>query len=324
MASPEMRSGQVCVVGSLNMDLVVRSPRLPEPGETLLGSSFATFPGGKGANQAVAARRAGAAVRMIGALGEDSHGSELLGLLATEGIDAGHVVRRRGVPTGVALITVGEDTGENTIVVAGGANQTLTVAEVQAAERRIARAAVLVAQLETPIEAVAAALAIARRAAVPPVTILNAAPACSLPAELLASVDFLVVNRSEAAIVAGASDASLEDVDERLAARGASGVVLTLGAAGALAWTRRAGVERRWRVPAFQVNAVDTVGAGDAFVGSFAATIASGGAVEDALTRAAAAGALATTRRGAIPSLPSRHEVDELLAAQPAIRSRAE
>lgn len=327
----------VCIVGSLNMDLIVRSPRLPAPGETLLGGEFLTLPGGKGANQAVAAARAsggGAGVTMIGAVGDDEYGRRMLEIVGKERINVAPVRRRQDSPTGIAIITVAMTGGENTIVVAGGANQTLTAAEIEDSADAIRGAGVLLMQLESPLEAVSAACAIARDGSSPapgvgPVTtILNAAPAQRLPRAITARLDYLLVNRSEAAVLTGLTETTDPlRLIEALLELGPRGVVLTLGAQGAVARVRDERAtrgDRAWTVPAFKVNPVDTVGAGDAFAGTFAAALAAGSDLSAALTMAAGAGALATTRHGAIPSLPALADIRALIAAQPTIRAQEE
>lgn len=315
--------GGVCVLGSINMDLVVRTPRLPRAGETILGGPYRTCPGGKGANQAVAAARAGARVSFIGAVGDDAHGAEMRRVLAADGVDLSRVRTVADEATGVALITV-EEGGENTIVVASGANGRVGRADVLAAEGTLAACGVVLAQLEVPMEAVEAAaeLASARGATF----VLNAAPGAALPEALLARVGVLVVNRGEAALIAG-GDAEPEALARRLLAMGAAGgagaeeraVVVTLGAEGALLAVLDGGVAR---VPAVRVRPVDTVGAGDCFVGVLAAELARGAPLAEGCRLASAAAALSTTRAGAIPSLPARAEVESFLGAGCAVGGR--
>lgn len=297
-------SKSILVVGSLNMDLVVSVPRHPRPGETLLGGAFHTFPGGKGANQAVAAARLGAPVGMIGRLGADKFGDALLATLQNDGVDTRWVQQDAQAASGVALITVSAD-GQNTIVVAAGANGRLSTADVQAAEDAFADAVVVVLQLEIPLPAVEAAARLGRKhgAAV----VLNPAPAQPLSAELLALADYLVPNQSELELLSGEPD--LERGIRVLLERSVRNLVVTLGERGAR-WVSAAGSVE---VPAFAVRAVDTVAAGDAFVGAFAAALAEGRPVQDALLRGNAAGALAVTRAGAQPSLPARVELDDFL-----------
>ncbi len=313
---------RICVLGSINMDLVVRTPRLPAAGETILGGSFEMFPGGKGANQAVAAARMGAGVSLIGRVGDDEHGRRMLEVLRGDGIDVSRVVVTAGVATGVGFVTV-VDGGENTIVVAPGANAVLTPADVGAARETIANADVLLMQLEVPVETVTHAAALARDAGA--TVILNAAPARTLPMELLASTDVLAVNETEAAILAGRGAGAWGERETltRLRNTGIETVVLTRGPRGA-AYAHGA---ERGEAAGFVIEAADTVGAGDAFVDTLATRWAehqiSAGradvdvmAVLDTLCWANAAGALACAGRGAIPSLPARAEVVNLLRCQ--------
>ncbi|MBK8974438.1 MAG: ribokinase [Planctomycetes bacterium] len=309
-ASGERTSPALCVVGSINMDLVVGTPRLPERGETVLGGPFATHPGGKGANQAVAAARLGARVAMVGRVGDDDFGRQLTAGLRADGVDVEHVRTAPGVATGIAAITV-EHGGENTIVVAPGANARLTVDDVAAARAVLEAAAAVVLQLEVPLPTVAAAVAHARAAGVR--VILNAAPAARLPPDLLPQVDVLVVNRGEGRLLAGSAAPGDDDTSlcRALRALGPRLVVLTRGAEGALALGPDGAVSQ----PAFAVATVDTVAAGDAFVGALAVGLAADTALAPALRFACAAGALATTRHGAQPSLPTTAAMEAFLAA---------
>jgi ribokinase len=306
-----MKPGRICVVGSINMDLVVRSPRLPRPGETVLGGPFRTSPGGKGANQAVAAQRMQAAVAMVGCVGDDAHGPQLIELLRENGIDTAHVRACPGETTGVALITVDDSTGENTIIVAGGANQRLTADDVEQARDAIARADALLMQLESPLEAVTAATRIARETGTK--VVLNAAPAAVLPERLLGALDVLIVNQGEAATLSGRvneSDAvDTKSIAQQLRESGPAAVVVTLGGQGALV----VDAQMDLTVPALEVEPVDTVGAGDAFAGALAAGLAQEMSLDEAARLAAAAGSLATMKVGAIPALPQRGEVDARL-----------
>ena len=303
---------KVCVVGSVNMDIVVRCPRLPRPGETLLGSSYKAFPGGKGANQAVAAARLGARVTLVGAVGDDAHGRELFKTLEGEAIDLSHLFVRSGRASGLAMITVAEG-GENTIIVAPGANATLTADEVSLARVAIETSDVLLMQLETPTSAVLAAAKIAADAGKP--VILNAAPARAIPPELARLVSVLVVNRTEAGILGGL-DPSVEPsrLALRLADAGPTAVGLTLGSQGAVGAHRN----RPKRGGGFSVQGVDSVGAAFGWPAVHAAFRAKSpdefALLDLALAMASAAGALATTKAGAIPSLPHKGEVDALVA----------
>lgn len=311
-------ANSVCVVGSVNMDLVVRTPRLPRPGETILGGAYRTFPGGKGANQAVAAARLGAKTSLIAAIGDDAHGIKLKAVLEAESLDLSRLLVRKGEATGLGLITV-DDAGENIIVVSPGANATLAADDIRAAEGAISGCDCLLMQLETPSATVLEAARIARSAN--KAVILNAAPARAIAPELIKLVDVLIVNRTEAAILLQ-MDPSLEPA--RLALRlpelGPTAVILTLGSQGSILAYKG----RPRRIPTPSVQSVDAVGAGDAFCGGLAAYWAPVHAaarersgdefrhVERAVLIASAAGALAATRSGAIPSLPKLAEVEPL------------
>lgn len=296
--------GRVLVVGSLNMDLDVFVPRLPQTGETILGGTFATIPGGKGANQAVAAARMGAAVTMIGRVGNDDYGQTLHRLAAQDGIDTSHIEIDPKEPTGVALITVDTE-GRNTIVVASGANRTLTADHIRAAEQAFSTADVLVTQLESPLDVVSEAVNLAVKCGIH--VVLNPAPARSLSVELLSKVEFLIPNEGEAMHIAGSE--SLEAAIPNLLGLGVRHLIITLGEQGALLVTS----EGRKQFPAHQVEAIDTVAAGDAFVGAFATGIAEGLSLEDAIQLGNTAGAVSVTRRGAQPSLPTRADVHNFL-----------
>ena len=300
----------ITVVGSINMDLVVRAPRFAHPGETIIGESFVTIPGGKGANQAVAAQRLGGTVAMIGGVGEDAFGTAMAHGLAEEGIDVRHVDVRGGWASGVALITVNAD-GENTIVVVPGANGTLTVDDVTLARDVILAADILVLQLEIPMAVVHAAATVAHDAG--RLVILNAAPAAALPDSLLPLVDYLIVNETELFIVAGPAAQDQQTAVRGLQERGAGSIVVTLGGAGARLLPRQGAPTL---VRAYVVDVVDTTAAGDAFVGAFAVALSEGLPPADALRRGNAAGALTVTRAGAQPSLPTRDEVEAWLRAR--------
>src|SRR5690554_808117 len=302
----------VVVVGSLNMDLVVRAPRIPAPGETLLGGEFHTVPGGKGANQAVAAARLGARVSMVGRLGADDFATQLLANLEADGIDHSAVIQDASTTTGVALIVVADD-GQNSIVVASGANMQVTPDDVDAAAETIAAADVLLLQLEIPLDAVQRAAEIAHEHGVP--VVLNPAPARDLPADLLSRVDVLIPNESETALLTGLpvdTRAELEAAARTLLDRGISTAILTLGARGAMLAT---GSEVEI-IPTFKVQPVDTTAAGDAFVAGFSVALAEGKPVAEAVRWGNAAGALAATRLGAQTSLPRRAELEQLLLQQ--------
>ena len=271
------------VVGSSNTDLVIQCDRLPKPGETLLGGAFARFAGGKGANQAVAAARAGVRVTFIGAHGNDDFGRAAKAGLRREGIDVRYFRERRQVPSGIALILVGGRDRQNLIAVARSANDTLSAADVRAARSVFRQADAVVAQLEVPLAAVQAAAELAAAAGIP--FILNPAPARKLPANLLRLVDTLTPNEHEVGVVG----------------KGARRTVVTLGARGV-----RVGKQR---IPAPKVKPVDTVGAGDCITAWLAVGIAEGLPLEEAARRAVNAASIAVTRPGAQPGMPYRREV---------------
>jgi ribokinase len=303
-------TARVVVVGSLNMDLVIRSTRMPRAGETILGGDFHMVPGGKGANQAVAASRLGARVSMVGRVGDDAFGRELLRNLAADGIDHTFVHNDATSATGVALIVV-DDAGQNSIVVASGANMDLSPSDVDGAAATLRSTDVLLLQLESPLETVVHAAELAHAHGV--TVILNPAPARPLPEKLLALVDVLVPNESESALLTGMP---VDNVDQAAAASaelrraGVGTVILTLGERGALL-AEQTGT----RVfPAFEVEPVDTTAAGDAFLAGLAVTLAEGKRLDEAVQWANAAGALATTKLGAQTSLPTRQAVERLLA----------
>ena len=302
---------RICVVGSLNMDLVIRSPHIPQPGETILGSDFQTFPGGKGANQAVAAARLGAHVSMVGRLGQDSFADVLLENLGASGVDTTYITTDPGAASGVALIVV-DDRGENSIVVASGANIEVDAGQVEAAGDRIASADVLVLQLEIPLPAVIRSAEIAREHAV--TVVLNPAPARELPDELFGLVDVLVPNETEIALLSGqaaATQAELIRAARSLLDRGVASVVITLGSRGALLANQ---ANRGEIIPGFKVDPIDTTAAGDAFVAGLAVHLGGGSPLPEAIRWGNAAGALATMRLGAQTSAPSRSEVEQLIS----------
>ena len=300
-------SGKIVVVGSLNMDLVVNASRHPQIGETILGGRFATFPGGKGANQAVAAARMGAQVSMIGCVGRDSFGEQLIQVASQDGIDTHYIGQVDGEATGIALITVDRE-GRNTIVVASGANLSLTPQELHKAERAFQRANVLVTQLESPMETVEAAIALAVKNQLP--VVLNPAPAQPLKPEIFARVDYLIPNEREAMQISESE--TLEGAIHRLQSLGVRNLIITLGEQGVLVITDQG----RQEIPAYRVQAVDTVAAGDAFVGAFACGLSEGMELSEAVRLGNAAAAISVTRAGAQPSLPMRKEVNEFVGGQ--------
>jgi ribokinase len=301
------RPTRIVVVGSANTDLVVRVPTLPRPGETVLGGTFASVGGGKGANQAVAAARAGGQVAFVAKVGADAMGDAAIAGYRAEGIDTTHVTHDAAMPSGVALILV-DAAGENSIAVAGGANDRLLPADVDRAREAIAAADVLLVQLEIPLETVRHAVALAKVAGVP--VILNPAPARPLDAALLADVAILTPNETEAEVLTGhrVTHEHAADAAERLLSLGATAVAITLGGHGAFVRERSAVVH----VPAFAVAPVDTVAAGDVFNGCLAVAVAEGRGLVEAVRFASAAAAIAVTRRGAQDSAPTRHEIEAL------------
>lgn len=279
------------VVGSINLDLVASGAPLPGPGETVTGANFAQHPGGKGANQALAARRLGAQVHMVGCVGDDALADPAMALLRKDGVDVSAVMSEIGLSTGVALIAVSPE-GENQIIVASGANDHVSASDVAG----LPVCDIVLSQLEVPVPAVEAAArfvqATAGRLAI------NLAPAKPVPQELLAAADLLIVNEIEAAFYGEALHA------------GEGMVALTLGGDGAVLFERG---EEIARAPAFSVDVIDTTGAGDTFCGALAVGLAEGKAPEASLRFASAAAALAVTKPGAQPSLPNRPEVDAFL-----------
>ena len=292
---------RIVIVGSANMDVVGLAERLPRPGETVLGDDFVMTPGGKGANQAIAAARAGGACTFLGAIGSDAFGVTINARLTAAGVDTTHVRTSYGT-SGVAVIMV-DRAGENAILVSPGANSTFV--DLRDTERDVITAAdVMVCQQEIPTATVTAAAQVARAAGTR--VVLNAAPARELSPELLAAVDLLVVNESEAAAITGSAE---PDMDGRLAV--VSRVVLTLGGDGAW-YADREG--RSERIPAFRVAVADTTAAGDAFTGALAVAWGEGRDLVEAVRWASAAGAACVRTVGAYPSLPTRAEIDAVYA----------
>jgi ribokinase len=299
----------IVVIGSSNTDMVLKVPRVPAAGETILGRSFSIAAGGKGANQAVAAARAGRNVHFISCVGDDDNGRRAVEGYCQDGIDVSAVAVSPDTPTGVALIFVGDD-GENSIGVASGANAELTPDHIQAARDTIESAAIVLMQLEVPLETVKAATAIAKNAGVP--VMLDPAPALPLSDDLLANVSFLTPDETEAELLTGTrieDEATAATVAEQLVARGVQTVLLTRGARGVLAATR----EAIRNYPAFEVEAVDGTAAGDTFNGALAVALSQGRDLQTAIRFASAAAAISVTRLGAQPSIPRRDEIEALL-----------
>jgi ribokinase len=300
----------ILVIGSLNADLVVRAPRFPEPGETISGEDLAIIPGGKGANQAVAAARQGAQVAMLGRVGSDSFGPTLTDNLQQNHVDTTYVLTDKSA-TGTAIIVV-DVNGQNSIVLSPGANGKVASPDVDVFPFQSAD--MLLLQFEIPLETVIHAASVARQNGLR--VILNPAPARPIPDSLLAAVDILVPNESELQLLTDmpvTEAASAETAAKTLLAKGVQNVTVTLGEKGALLVTP----EQTQLVPSFKVEVVDTTAAGDAFIGGLAAALLGGKSLEEAVRYGNASGALATTKFGAQPSLPTANEVDQLLQASP-------
>ncbi len=297
----------IVVVGSINMDLVAHTRQIPVPGQTVIGTAFDTTPGGKGANQAVAAARLGYSVHMVGAVGEDVFGQALLDNLAKAGVDATAVARVSG-PSGVAPILIDEK-GQNSIVVVPGANAKVDAGVVDRQSALIRSAGMVLCQLELPIATVSHLLAVCAEAGVP--VMLDPAPAAPLPDAVFRQVSWFTPNETEAAFFLGNSSAA-EEAAKHLLEKGLKGVVLKRGDEGA--YVSVAGGKADW-VKAFRVKAVDTVGAGDCFNGAFAVALLEGNDPFAAARFASAAAAISVTRAGAQASMPTRAEVDAFLAA---------
>ncbi|WP_268796746.1 ribokinase [Pseudomonas huanghezhanensis] len=297
---------KVVIVGSLNMDLVTRAPRLPRGGETLAGHSFVTVPGGKGANQAVAAARLGASVAMIGCVGDDAYGDQLRAALVAEGIDCTAVTAVPGESSGVALIVV-DDNSQNAIVIVAGGNGHVSAEVVDRFDTLLSQAEVIICQLEIPMATVGHVLKRGRELG--KIVILNPAPASEpLPADWYALIDYLIPNESEASLLTGLpvdSVATADSAATALLASGASKVIITLGPQGSLLATS----SRSQHFAAPKVQALDTTAAGDTFVGGFAAALAEGKSESEAIQFGQIAAALSVTRAGAQPSIPTFDEV---------------
>jgi len=308
-----MAGPKIVVVGSINMDLVVRAERWPKAGENVHGSDFSMVPGGKGSNQAVAAARLGASAWMIGAVGSDSFGEDLTARLVHHGVDTAGVLRDGKVATGTAMIIV-DVNGENTIIAAAGANSSVSVRHVLDHSSVIAEADVLLIQLEVPYDTVEAAIRLANANNVR--VVLDAGPACSSPREVFFNVDVLSPNEAEAEALLGTPVTDLvtaEAAGQELVTRGAGAAVIKLGRKGAMLVTRKGGQH----FPGYEVDTVDTTAAGDAFTAALAVRLASGADIENAVAYANAAGAVAVTRFGAQPSAPSVEDI-ETLTGRPA------
>jgi ribokinase len=296
----------ILVIGSLNADLVVRAPHFPQPGETISGDDLQIIPGGKGANQAVAAARQGVSVAMVGCVGNDSFGPFLLESLKSDNVDI-QSISTDDSATGTAIIVV-DANGQNSIVLSAGANGKITPKDIEALK---VDAKILLLQLEIPLETVVYAAKWGKQKGM--TVILNPAPACPLPDELISSIDYILPNESELCLLSGVpvtDIASAESAARSLLARGAKHVIVTLGQKGALFVSSQLTTQ----VNPYKVEVVDTTAAGDAFIGGFASALLRGADMEEAVKYANACGALATTRFGAQPSLPTKEEVKKFIS----------
>ncbi len=300
---------RILVLGSSNTDMIIKLDRIPRPGETILGGEFVTAPGGKGANQAVGAARAGGQVAFVARVGRDMFGEQAVAGFKRDGINVDFVLRDTAAPSGVALIFVAKD-GENSIAVASGANARLLPADVKKARSAFSQADVLVMQLETPLSTVQAAADLAARHGLR--VILNPAPARPLPDKLLRRVSILTPNETEAELLTGIKvdgEAAAAKAADQLRRRGVQTVIITLGARGAFVCS----AEVKQLVPGFKVKATDTTAAGDIFNGALAVALAEGQPLLDAVRFANAAAALSVTKLGAQPSAPARTEIESSL-----------
>ena len=304
----------IVVLGSLNMDLVVRAQHIPRPGETVRGEQFSTIPGGKGANQAAAAARLGASVEMIGRVGADSFGPILLDNMRAQGVGVSHVLADPDAPSGIAMIIL-DAGGENSIVVAPGANGRVSIGDVEASRELLSQARYLIMQFEIPLDVVRGAMKLANQLGVQ--IILNPAPAYPAEPELLLGAHYLVANESEAQTMTGIGVTDLaaaRRAGRALLEMGLPHVILTLGADGALLLTK----EEIVHVPARKVKVVDTTAAGDAFIGGLAVAMLKSFTLVEAVRYATCAGTLATTVLGAQTSLPSAARVQAFYEGGPA------
>ncbi len=306
----KMHKNKIIVLGSINMDLVVSANKAPDAGETLFGKTFQTIPGGKGANQAVAIARQGGNVSMIARVGEDGFGDELVEKLSENNVDIRKVYKEKSSSTGVALIVV-EGDGQNRIVVVPGANGKVSQSDVDDSADLFDNCDFLVMQLETPLSTIEYATNVAKSKGVR--TVLNSAPGMPLKEEFLKQIDYLILNESECEMLTGREvrgKASSFNAIKILQAKTGNSVILTLGSEGVVS------IEDNnvWHTKAFKVDVVDTTAAGDAFVGGLVISLQSGKSLKDAVEYASASGALATTKFGAQPSLPSEIDVKNFLS----------
>lgn len=301
---------KILILGSFMMDLVVRTPRAPEKGETVIGTNFHKFPGGKGANQAVAAARLGAQVIMAGKVGNDPFGNEAIETLIKEKVDTQYILRDEAYPTGVGSIVL-EENGDNRIVVVPGANLKFTLSDLELVKDVIRNSDILVAQLEMDIEVISAAIDYAHKSHVP--VILNPAPAQKLSRDLLSKVTYLTPNETECEILTGIKICNTDDAEtaaNTLLNMGVENVIITMAENGAMI----ANADGIQNLPGYSVKAVDTVAAGDAFNGALAVGITKGKPLHEVVRFANAVGALAVTKEGAIPSLPYLKDVEKFMS----------
>jgi ribokinase len=295
-----MTGRRITVIGSINMDLVTRTTQIPKVGETVLGQSFHTIPGGKGANQAVAAARLGADVTMIGAVGDDSFGRTLVDHLTKQGINTKNIMEVKGVSTGVASIVLSK--ADNSIIVVPGANNYITPEVIEEHEDRIKNSSILLVQLEIPLESVIRCVELAKKHGI--LTILNPAPIQKLPKELLEMVDYVTPNEHEQALLFNSidgTDQELEKLKEKC--------IVTKGSKGVMIFKNGEKIE----IPSIQVEAVDTTGAGDSFNGALAYAFCEGLEIEEACRFANVVGAISVTKLGAQTGMPTKKEVEEFL-----------
>ncbi|MGB9681858.1 MAG: ribokinase [bacterium] len=306
-------NNKIIVVGSINMDLVIKTKRIPNPGETVMGESFYRAPGGKGANQAVAISKLGGNVHFIGKVGLDPFGNELTNSLVREGVDVEYLLQDENTPTGVALIIV-DESGENTIVVAPGANMDLEREDIDKSKKLFSQAKILLTQLEIPLETVKYSLELARNFNM--LSILNPAPARSLTEEILSLVDIITPNELELKTITGKDFSSEEEIvrsARSLLDYGIKATIVTLGGKGALCVER----EDVFHISAIKVNPVDTTAAGDAFNGALALKLSEGSQLKEAVSYANVVAGITVTRKGAQPSIPYRKEVEDYIKMKP-------
>jgi len=302
-------NNRVLVIGSLNMDLVVVAQRHPEIGETILGNSFATNPGGKGANQAIAAARLGASVQIIGCVGEDSFGQSLQENLIKNGVDCTLLKTTPKTSSGIALITV-DQAGRNSIIVVPGANHDLAPIGIEALEEKIASAGLVIIQMEIPLDSVWTSMRIAKKHDVP--VLLNPSPANPIPDEYLNGLDYLVLNESELASITLLPTTTIAEIKRAinvLMDKNVKRIILTRGEQGCFYMDR----EKEYDLPSYRVRAVDTTAAGDAFIGGFAQALTTGQNIPSALKNGVAAGAFTVTKAGAQISLPTRQDLQDFI-----------